>query len=1288
MEAQPPQFVGPPCGQYGAHTFYRGFRYTKQGKSREISLGEFFFVRISAEEDPCIGELQLLCSNRNNDLQLSALRLYFLPEQTPDGRLSHHGEDEVLVASDRVVLKLDDLVSWITDEVEWNHGIIAPYVEKPISTAVKKEEVEEPQNDSNNNDTSSVPPTNLDKENSEVVDEDQKKDVEVKQENIKEIKQDPEDDKGTKVLILSYQSYFRYRTILKRIDGGDSFEWLQNDIVLALGGILPSNPRTRVLFCRDNFEHDELAHHELNCEYLAPTLKGKRKKRKTKTARSTSPESNTSDECKTIEIKNNQKTNGLKQPPIKNEQEFLQRLFKFMKKRNTPIHRVPHLGFKQIDLYVFYSFAQKLGGYDKITTKKLWKHVYDELGGNPGSTSAATCTRRHYERLLLPFERFMDGILYKPTSRGKKSQKKKQQQLEDGEELKDDSPNGSIVKSESNNISTEIEDAYAFTDSNHENSNSKDSNSNEFNSACDEQPLTNEPPFSDEDSKTVWSIQKPPDNKDEASQDKDDSKSIKPLIIQKGQSETFAEKERKWDEIRRKNAAARKWVRQSRSSRGCKTPIPEIPPYKQDKQNGGTEIGENLSPEAIKVNSETIDLTTDQNAVPCVSPHDKLVVESKIGLSVQPGTINNMNKFLPPGINPEALNGKTKVENHSQKKRHILAKETPSHLSSDKKTTATAKTENDKHTKSWCGYPTSGDSYQGSLHSRMDIYPPGLMKGHLPLAYNGGTRSEPDVNRDYPLQTGRHSVGSVSASSVISIEASTGDEKPLVPQRRPSVIQHTEYAATSPSPSLSPKQVGSDCRNVSPKEGTQSIPFSSPKMNLLPNQLSYTLNGKVTEWLTKGVHEVVACKTPSVAVEKSVELHDKVMMPSSCKMPGAVGTGKVPVNNVKSKQSNASNSHKSPRSKYSSSHRHRNSDGAVNGTYNTMSRNDVRINVAHQKMLHPVPLPYSAMTNPVSAPKYQHNVNQKTKTEFYPNGPYYNQPKRYKANNMVPIMMTPISPRPTLSPFVRQQTYCTPPLSDIPKTTASTHNDYDSVVLDLSVKKKPAHSAAPRTIASVSVSPVPEEGVCLDLSIKKKTNNSVATDNGIENITPPLPLSPNSSSQSVSSFMHSSLKPLPTLIALQDLASEEAAHRGYASSNSHIPPMTSAVTVPVSAPPLVMPPAMFPGSAHGKLPPALVNTLPSVTYSKDMAKNLYIPSNTRHSQFPPYVIPPFFASTWTSVNTSATNAKQTNNSQTSLTYKGMVNHSVFPKDYPYNVKSQYHPVLCKDSGHYPSNDNK
>lgn len=34
----------------------------------------------------------------------------------------------------------------------------------------------------------------------------------------------------------------------------------------------------------------------------------------------------------------------------------------------------------------------------QVTAQQLWKQVYNTLGGNPRSTSAATCTRRHYER--------------------------------------------------------------------------------------------------------------------------------------------------------------------------------------------------------------------------------------------------------------------------------------------------------------------------------------------------------------------------------------------------------------------------------------------------------------------------------------------------------------------------------------------------------------------------------------------------------------------------------------------------------------------------------------------------------------------------------------------------------------------------------------------------------------------------------------------------------------------------------------------------------------------------
>ena len=42
----------------------------------------------------------------------------------------------------------------------------------------------------------------------------------------------------------------------------------------------------------------------------------------------------------------------------------------------------------------------QVGGYDGCMTKKAWKSIYDDLGGNPQNTSAATCTRRHYEKYV------------------------------------------------------------------------------------------------------------------------------------------------------------------------------------------------------------------------------------------------------------------------------------------------------------------------------------------------------------------------------------------------------------------------------------------------------------------------------------------------------------------------------------------------------------------------------------------------------------------------------------------------------------------------------------------------------------------------------------------------------------------------------------------------------------------------------------------------------------------------------------------------------------------------
>jgi hypothetical protein len=88
------QLVGEPCNRHGPYTFYKAFRFVDRcGQPRTISISEFFFVKIWNNSDlVSIGELQLLWQDKNSENILASLRLYFLPENTPEGRNEEHGE--------------------------------------------------------------------------------------------------------------------------------------------------------------------------------------------------------------------------------------------------------------------------------------------------------------------------------------------------------------------------------------------------------------------------------------------------------------------------------------------------------------------------------------------------------------------------------------------------------------------------------------------------------------------------------------------------------------------------------------------------------------------------------------------------------------------------------------------------------------------------------------------------------------------------------------------------------------------------------------------------------------------------------------------------------------------------------------------------------------------------------------------------------------------------------------------------------------------------------------------
>lgn len=85
------QLLGGACFSHGPYTFYKAVRV---GNGRVLRLGSFFLTKLWSDADlVSIGELQLLwMDSRGPNQPLASLRLYFLPENTPDGRRDTHGE--------------------------------------------------------------------------------------------------------------------------------------------------------------------------------------------------------------------------------------------------------------------------------------------------------------------------------------------------------------------------------------------------------------------------------------------------------------------------------------------------------------------------------------------------------------------------------------------------------------------------------------------------------------------------------------------------------------------------------------------------------------------------------------------------------------------------------------------------------------------------------------------------------------------------------------------------------------------------------------------------------------------------------------------------------------------------------------------------------------------------------------------------------------------------------------------------------------------------------------------
>ncbi|XP_026794156.3 AT-rich interactive domain-containing protein 5B [Pangasianodon hypophthalmus] len=377
MEQNAIQWLGPPCCLRGSFAFYKSVSCKPEagGPVKVWRLGEFYYMRCGPQEPVCIAEITLLWEDQRQRHPLASSRLYYLPEDTPKGRTKEHGEDEVIGVSKKVVVRVEHLVKWTCPEPpQWKQN--TPKI-SDLHVLNGSPCITDPQEVKSKDDVSGV---------------------------------------QHRVKVLSYPQYCRFRSLQKRIQNHDGWASPQDPHLLALGWIKMTLHNTRILYCRDTFSHPSLGTNpsltpEFGC--LSVSLKGRPRKRRGRDGDGTDQQSLNPSESWGERTKENVMSNVETMEgnwlPHPEEKIFLDQLYLFMERRGSPICKVPNLGFKKIDLFLMYSVVSKLGGYEAVTSRRLWKVVYNELGGSPGSTSAATCTRRHYEKLMLPYEQHIKG---------------------------------------------------------------------------------------------------------------------------------------------------------------------------------------------------------------------------------------------------------------------------------------------------------------------------------------------------------------------------------------------------------------------------------------------------------------------------------------------------------------------------------------------------------------------------------------------------------------------------------------------------------------------------------------------------------------------------------------------------------------------------------------------------------------------------------------------------------------------------------------------------------------
>lgn len=103
--------------------------------------------------------------------------------------------------------------------------------------------------------------------------------------------------------------------------------------------------------------------------------------------------------------------------PSEEKDRFVAQLYKFMDERGTPINKAPSVNGKDLDLYRLYTLVNEMGGYNKISSRDIWKSVYlkSDLHACPTDALenvAINQLKAAYKKYLLNFTDFYRKLGY------------------------------------------------------------------------------------------------------------------------------------------------------------------------------------------------------------------------------------------------------------------------------------------------------------------------------------------------------------------------------------------------------------------------------------------------------------------------------------------------------------------------------------------------------------------------------------------------------------------------------------------------------------------------------------------------------------------------------------------------------------------------------------------------------------------------------------------------------------------------------------------------------------